>query len=176
MPPQKNSGNKKGKRDTGASVKNRQFISDLMSDLRQDNHVEDVYLGRVTRKLGNGRVEVFYVAKENEKTFDTEGNEVVKEVYKSYEKQATIKGSFRGKGKRSVWIEVGTAVAVADAGLGHLMIMAVLSRDQLQDIAKTTHVDERIMKEGANGNEQEGDAIVFDEKADDLSDGDIANI
>jgi len=176
MPPQKNSGNKKGKRDTGASVKNRQFISDLMSDLRQDNHVEDVYLGRVTRKLGNGRVEVFYVAKEKEKTFDNEGNEVVKEVYKSYEKQATIKGSFRGKGKRSVWIDVGTAVAVADAGLGHLMIMAVLTRDQLQDIAKTSFVDERILKEGSDGNEQEGDAIVFDEKADNLSDGDIDNI
>ena len=176
MPPQKNSGNKKGRRETGASVKNRQFIGDLMSDLRQNNHVEDVYLGRVTRKLGNGRVEVFYVAKEKEKTFDHEGNEVEKEVYKSYEKQATIKGSFRGKGKHSVWIDVGTAVAVADAGLGHLMIMAVLTRDQLQEIAKTSHVDERILKEGMNGDDQDGDAIVFDEKADDLSDGDIDDI
>jgi hypothetical protein len=175
MPPQKNSGNKKGRRETGASVKNRQFVGDLIHDLRQDNHVEDVYLGRVTRKLGNGRVEVFYVAKEIEKTFDNDGNEVEKEVYKSYEKQATIKGSFRGKGKHSVWIDVGTAVAVADAGLGHLMIMAVLTREQLQDIAKTSYVDERILKEGTIGDEQTGDAIVFDESAE-LSDGDINDI
>ena len=131
----------------------------------------------MTRKLGNGRVEVFYVAKEKEKTFDHEGNEIEKDVYKSYEKQATIKGSFRGRGKHSVWIDVGTAVAVADAGLGHLMIMAVLTRDQLQDIAKTSYVDERILKEGLDGKDQEGDAIVFDDKASDgLSDGDIANI
>jgi hypothetical protein len=148
-----------------------------MSDLRKDNHVDNVYLGRVTRKLGNGRVEVFYVAKETEKTFDHEGNETEKDVYRSYEKQATIKGSFRGRGKHSVWIDVGTAVAIADAGLGHLMIMAVLTREQLQDIAKTSHVDERILKESVDGNHREDDGIVFDDKVpDDLSDGDIANI
>jgi len=176
MPPQKNSGNKKGRREYGSSVKNRQFIGDLMSDLRQNSHVEDVYLGRVIRKLGNGRVEVFYVAKEKETTFDHDGNEMEKYVYKSYQKQAMIKGTFRGKGKHSVWIDVGSIVAVGDAGLGHLMIMAVLTRDQLQEIAKTTHVDERILKEGFDGNNQEDDAIVFDEKADELSDGDIDDI
>lgn len=147
-----------------------------MSDLRQNNHVEDVYLGRVIRKLGNGRVEVFYVAKEKEKTFDHEGNEVEKEVYKSYEKQAIIKGSFRGRGKHSVWIDVGTAVAVADVGLGNITVVAVLTREQLNDIAATSHVDERILKEGTDGKDQEGDAIVFDEKVDALSDGDIDDI
>jgi hypothetical protein len=175
MPPQKNSGNKKGKRETGVSVKNRRFIGDLMSDLRQNNHVDDVYLGRVTRKLGNGRVEVFYVAKETEKTFDSEGNEIVKQSYKSYEKQASIKGSFRGRGKHSVWIDVGTAVAVADAGLGHLMIMAVLTRDQLQEIAKTSYVDERVLKDVSDGNDTQEDGIVFDEHAD-LSEGEIDDI
>jgi hypothetical protein len=177
MPPQKNSGNKKGRRETGASVKNRQFIGDLMSDLRQNNHVDDVYLGRVTRKLGNGRVEVFYVASEKEKTFDEEGNEIEKYVSNSYQKQATIKGSFRGKGKHSVWIDVGSAVVVADAGLGQLMIMAVLTRDQLQDIASSSHVDERILKEGVfDGNSKDDDAIVFDNQARELSDGDIDDI
>ncbi len=174
MPPQKNSGNKKGKRETGVSVKNRQFIADLMSDFRQNKQVDDVYLGRVTRKLGNGRVEVFYVAKESEKTFDRDGNDIVKDSYKSYEKQALIKGSFRGKGKHSVWIDVGNAVVVADAGLGQLSIMAVLTRDQLQDIAKITYVDDRVMKEVVDGNENAGDDIEFAEE--ELSDGDIANI
>lgn len=174
MPPQKNSGNKKGRRETGVSVKNRQFIGDLIADLRQDNHVEDVYLGRVTRKLGNGRLEVFYVAKEREKTFDREGNEIETDVYKSYEKQATIKGSFRGKGKHSVWIDVGSAVAVADAGLGHLMIMAVLTRDQLQDIAKYSYVDERVMKDVSDGTDAGDDAIEFGDQ--ELSDGDINDI
>lgn len=177
MPPQKNSGNKKGRRDTGASVKNRKFIGDLMSDLRQNNHVEDVYLGRVTRKLGNGRVEVFYVAKEKEKTFDHDGNDVEKDVYKSYEKQATIKGSFRGRGKHSVWIDVGTAVVVADVGLGQLTIMAVLTREQLQDMAKTSYIDERILKEGTiDGNTKDDSGIVFEKSEDEISDGDIDDI
>lgn len=175
MPPQKNSGNKKGKRESGVSVKNRKFVGDLISDLRQYNHVEDVYIGRVTRKLGNGRLEVFYVAKELESTFDHDGNEVEKDVYKSYEKQATIKGSFRGKGKHSVWIDVGSAVAVADAGLGQLMIMAVLTREQLQEIAKTMYVDERILIGMSDGVENPTDGIEFDENAE-LSAGDINDI
>jgi hypothetical protein len=147
-----------------------------MSDFRQNKSVDDVYLGRVTRKLGNGRVEVFYVAKESEKTFDHDGNDIVKDSYKSYEKQALIKGSFRGKGKHSVWIDVGNAVVVADAGLGQLSIMAVLTRDQLQDIAKITYVDDRVMKEVVDGNENPGDDIEFAEEDGELSDGDIANI
>lgn len=174
MPPQKNSGNKKGKRETNVSVKNRQFINDLMYDLRKSNQIEDVYLGRVIRKLGNGRVEVFYVAKEKEKTFDSEGNDIVKESYKSYEKQATIKGSFRGKGKHSVWIDIGTPVVVLDSGLNLFTIIAVLTREQLQDISKEVYLDPRVLNGVTETSEKAEDTIEFEEEA--LSDGDIDNI
>ena len=175
MPPQKNSGNKKAKRETGASMKNRKFVSDLMYDLRQDKNVDSVYLGRVTRKLGNGRVEVFYVAKEVEKTFDNEGNDIEKSVYRSYEKQAIIKGSFRGKGKHSVWIEVGTAVAVSDNGLNILEIVAVLTREQLKEISKDSYVDDRVLNGVRDDSEVHHETIEFAEDSD-LSDEDIDNI
>jgi hypothetical protein len=176
MPPQKNSGNKKGKKgENNTSIKNRKFVNQLIADLRQDKAVEDIYLGRVTRKLGNGRMEVFYVAKEKENTFDKEGNDIVKEVYRPYEKQASIKGSFRGRGKHSVWIDVGTAVAIADSGLGMFTIMAVLTREQLKDISNEVYVDERVMNGVVDGSENAQDQIEFDEDTD-LSDGDIDNI
>lgn len=174
MPPQKKSGNKKGKRETGVSVKNKQFINDLLSDLRKNEDVNDVYIGRVTRKLGNGRLEVFYVAKEKEIQVDEEGNDIEKIVYRPYEKQSIIKGSFRGKGKHSVWIDIGSAVAVSDNGVGQLMIMAVLTREQVNDIAKNTYVDERVLNGITDDSEANHGTIEFADS--DISDGDIANI
>lgn len=167
MPPQKNSGNKKAKRETGISVKNRRFVADMLADYRIEGKIQDVHIGRVIRKLGNGRVEVFYVAKETEKTFNKNGEEVQREVYNSYEKQASIKGSFRGKGKHSVWIDVGTAVAISNNGLDMYEICAVITRDQLKEIAKEIHVDERVLVGVQDGEIQEENAIEFDNDADD---------
>jgi hypothetical protein len=174
MPGQKNAGNKGRKRESGVAVRHRRLITDLMDDLRREGKVDDLHIGRVTRKFGNGRVEVFYVAMEKESTFDEMGNEVEKEVPRSYEKQAVIKGSFRGRGKHSVWVEVGGIVLVSDTGVGILEIAGILTQDQLNAIAKTSFVDERILKPVAvAGEDTAGDAIEF---TNDISDDDIDNI
>ena len=179
MPGQKNTGNKGRKRESGVAVRHRNLITALMDDLRENKPLEDVFIGRVTKKLGNGRVEVFYVAMENEKTFDKEGNDIEKLVPRSYEKQAVIKGSFRGKGKHSVWVEVGGIVVVSDTGVGILEVVGILTQEQLASIAKTSFVDQRIMKPaGTSGDDGADDGIVFGEDSEDekLSDGDIDNI
>jgi hypothetical protein len=150
-----------------------------MEDLHYDGKVDGVYIGRVTRKFGNGRVEVFYVAMEKENTFDNMGNEVEKEVPRSYEKQAIIKGSFRGRGKHSVWIEAGGIVLVSDTGVGILEIAGILTQEQLNTIAKTSFVDERILKPvNASGDDSNYIGIEFTNEVDEavLSDSDIANI
>lgn len=178
MPPQKNSGNKKGKRETEVSVKNKQFVNDLISDIRNNEDISDIHIGVVTRQLGYNRVEVFYVAKEKEIQVDEEGNDVEKIVYNSYEKQALIKGSFRGKGKRSVWIGKDSAVVVAyDRDVDILTIMAVLSREQLNEIKKYTHIDERVFNRITDNPEGNSGGIEFKEDSDsDLSDKDISKI
>lgn len=178
MPGQKNSGAKGRKRESGVAVRHRSLITALMDDYRREGRVDGVHIGRVTRKFGNGRVEVFYVAMEKEKTFDKEGNEIEKEVPRSYEKQAIIKGSFRGRGKHSVWVEIGGIVVVSDTGVGIMEIVGILTQDQLNDLAKITDIDERIMKPvTATGDNSAGDAIEFAEESDeDISDSDIANI
>ena len=174
MPGQKNTGNKGRKRESGIAVRHQHLITNLMNDLRREGKVDDVYIGRVTRKFGNGRVEVFYVAMEKEKTFDKEGNEVEKQVPRSYEKQAIIKGSFRGRGKHSVWIEQGGIVIVSDTGVGILEIVGILTQDQLNAIAKTSFVDDRILKPvSVAGDDVAGDGIEF---TNDISDDDIDNI
>ena len=62
--------------------------------------------------------------------------------------QAIIRGSFRGRGKRSVWIDENSIVIVADSGLGgsaEFEIMALLSSDEIRDIRKVKELDPRIL-------------------------------
>lgn len=137
MPPQKNAGNKGAQKETGVSAKNRRFKQDFLSDLRSEGGVDSVYIARILRRMGDGRMEVFYVPKINEKG-DTRGKVA----------QALIRGSFRGKGKRSVWIDVGSFVAVAESGLGgsaSLEIVAVFSPDEMRDMSREFEIDPRIL-------------------------------
>lgn len=132
MPPQKNSGNRGSKKESGVSAKNRRFIQAFLDDVRKEGKVSDVYVARVLKKVGNGRVEVFYM--------DSKG--------KPQMTQTVIRGSFRGKGKHAVWIETGSIVVVADSGIGgsaEFEIMAVLSSDQVRDLSKEMDIDPRIL-------------------------------
>ena len=135
MPPQKNSGNKGAKRETGASMKNRRFVQNFLDDLRVDGSVTDVHIGRVLRKMGDGRMEVFYV----DTSKKTEQGNVA---------QAKIPGKFSGRGKHSVWIDVGTFVAIASNGLGggvEFEIAAVFTPDQMREISKEFDMDPRVL-------------------------------
>lgn len=132
MPPQKNTGAKAAKRVTGVQSKNSRFIQSYLDDLHKEGHVEDVYIGRIIGRLGNGRMEVFYI--------DTEK--------KPQTVQAVIRGSFRGKGKRSVWIDVGSVVAIADSGIAgsaEFEIMAILDQSDVNALRKETTLDARIL-------------------------------
>lgn len=132
MPPQKNSGNKSVKRESGVVMKNRKFIQTFLQDVREESDTSDIYIARVLKKMGNGRMEVFYV--------DSKQHPHVV--------QAIIRGSFRGKGKRYVWIDDNSIVIIADSGIGGsaaFEIMAVLSQDEIHDLKKTKEVDPRIL-------------------------------
>lgn len=135
MPPQKNSGNRGAKRETGASIKNRKFVQNFLDDLRTEGSVEHVHIGRIIRRLGDGRMEVFYVEK-------------VKGEQRGKMTQAKIPGKFSGRGKHSVWIDVGTFVAIGETGVsGHVAfeIVAVFNHDQMREIAKEFELDPRLL-------------------------------
>ena len=62
--------------------------------------------------------------------------------------QAKIPGKFSGRGKRSVWIDIGTFVAIASNGLGggvEFEIAAVFTPDEMRDISKEFDVDPRVL-------------------------------
>jgi hypothetical protein len=137
MPPQKNNGNRGAKKETGVSAKNRRFKQNFLDDLRKEGEVANVHIARILRRMGDGRMEVFYVEKVGAKE-DTRGKVA----------QAVIRGSFRGRGKHSVWIDVGSFVAIAETGVSGsaaLEIVAVFSPDEMRDIASEFDVDARVL-------------------------------
>jgi hypothetical protein len=140
MLPQKNSGNRAAKknRESGASIKNRKEADSIFSNINELG--ERKHISRVTRTLGNGRVEIFYVKKENN-------------AIRSYNSQGIIRGSFRGRGKRDVWINVGSFVIVEE-NLGVLEIVGVLTREQMKDIVSLDNTYAKVLYlDGEESNE-----------------------
>lgn len=131
MPSQKKSGERGSQRQTGTSKKNNSFFDAYLNDIRTDGHVDNVYVGRVIRNMGNGRVEVFYA-----------GEHTARVVL------ATIRGLFRGKGKHSVTIGVNSIVLIADSGVSgpaQFEIMCLLSPDHIREVRKVVPLDNRIL-------------------------------
>lgn len=131
---QKNSGNKGAKRrnDIGASAKNKKEVLklfDFVKDQGDDDPIMRVgtYVAKVLRKLGNGQVLVFFVD----------------EISKPIETRAIIRGSFRGRGKRDVWIDVGSLVVVEE-NINIYEIVALLSREQIKTLSEIIYIDDRI--------------------------------
>lgn len=161
---QKNSGNKGAKR-SGAGEKSRREIAKIFDFLhKEDDNVlpKGIHIAKVIHKFGNGRVEVFYVEKEVETFEGNDGGTIEKEQTRTYEKQAIIRGTFRGRGKREVWIDIGTNVVVQE-NLDILEVIAVLSRDQLRQLSDQIFIDKRVL--ATEGTSQNGayieDTIEF---------------
>lgn len=185
---QNNSRNKASKRGTGKNnitTKNNIAINQIFKDLDMQGVLgndpelpENIYIGRVSRKLGNGRMEVMYAEKKEDKIVDNFGEVIQDKVsYEIKTDQARIRGTFRGKGKRSLWIDVNSIVVIEDSGIGIMEIRALMTRDQLKDLAKETYIHPQILSDQAISGDTAEDAIEFDRtEPEEFSNKDIDNI
>ncbi len=183
---QNNSRNKASKRGggkQGASSKNTRAINGVFDDLHLQQRIgleselpANIYIGRVDKKLGNGRVEVRYFEKERQIIEDKDGSIIDERiVYPIKTGQAIIRGSFRGKAKRAVWIDINSIVMIEDSGLGIMEVKALLTRDQLKDLSEDIYIHPQILSDDGTGANDDG--IEFErEDNQKLSDGDIDNI
>ena len=106
-----------------------------MEDLKKDGVVEDVYIARITKMVGDGRVEVFFV-----------DNDGAANLVKAY-----IRGIFRGKGKHSVELDVNTIIMIADTkipGAAQYEVMCKLDWDHLRQLKPLITIDHRILHTG----------------------------
>ena len=135
--------------ESNTSIKSRKLFDDLMSDIRSNEDLDGVYIGRVTRKLGDGRMEV---------TYFQEG--------KTFVSQAILKGSLRGRGKRDAFVDLNSIVLLIHLGVDSgttFEIMNVFTPEQIHVLKNEVELDDRLF---ANTTKQTDDAFDFEREED----------
>lgn len=133
--------------ESSTSKKNKRLFGNLLSDIYDGEDTEGVHIGRVIRKLGEGRMEVMFIANERLETV-----------------RAPMKGSIRGRGKKDAWVDVGSFVILNETGLAGSMsheIVMPLTAQQVTQLRKEGVIDERLV-EKISAESGEGDGIEFE--------------
>ena len=170
------SGHKAQRNSEGSKARhNREHIDALLDDYRKGEKVEDVYVGRVTRRMGSGRMEVFYIKTVEDKddeealAFEAPVKKAPKVRHVDVQQIVPMRGGLRGKAKRTVWVDIDSLVMIAGTGLSGTTheIIAVFSPEQVARYRKIfPHADERLfLKGGADAAVADQDGIIFDATA-----------
>jgi hypothetical protein len=134
---------------------NNKFNDALLDDILQEAGTDGVFIARVMRRLGSGMMECFFVQEEE---VEHKKRMVDKLVH------APLRGGLRGRGKKDVWIDVGSVVLLANTGLGGTpwKIMSVFNEKQIaryQEIMPAA--DKRIFARAATDAPTEDGGIEF---------------
>ena len=137
---------------------NRTIIDNLLDDYRDGTNTDGVFVGRVLRRMGSGRMEVFYTYKQfNE--FEGEHPVEVTQI-------VPMRGGLRGRGKKDVWVDPGALVVLAETGLAQTTheIVAVFSAAQVARLRKLRPgMDPRFFAEMGATAEDEGGIIIAED-------------
>ena len=157
MPKNTTGGNKaKGRANSESerSKKNGRLVEDLVFDLKVRDALEGVHIGRVTRKFGNGRFEVFIV-------------EDLKTGPSPRLLNAPLAGRMRGRGKKDVWVDIDTVVILGTTEMGGSLefeIIGTISPDRIRDIRKVRpDLDARLFLSTATA-EVDEECVVFEKE------------
>lgn len=159
---------------------NREFIDALLDDYRNGEKTDGVFVGRVTRRMGCGRMEVFYIKEVVEKdsveslAYSLDAASAKKRPpkirHEDTQQIMPMRGGLRGKAKKTVWVDVDSLVMFAETGLSGTTheIIAVFSPEQVARYRKLfPDADERLfLKTGAADPEEETGGVVFEEESD----------
>lgn len=168
------SGHKAQRNSEGSKARNnRCLVDDLLDDIRNGENVSDVHVARVTKRMGCGRMEVFYLEEvvEEKKKDDwlTGEKSVSRKVEQRVVQQIVpMRGGLRGKGKKTVWVDLDSLVMIAETGLAGTTheIVAVFSPEQVARLRKLKpDMDERYFLKGSSeGTSKQEAGFEFEEQ------------
>ena len=135
--------------ESSKAKNNRELIDTLLDDYANHENTNGVYVARITKRMGSGRMEVFYIDERKQ------------------DKQQIIalRGGLRGKGKKSVWVDVDSLVVVAETGLSGTTheIVAVFSEAQITRFKKVVPTaDPRLFIRGTSDTKDGDDGFEFE--------------
>jgi len=147
--PKNTAGGSKHKKHSNAesstSKKSRQLFENILSDVRDGDFPDTLHIGKVVRKLGQGRMEVNYIHED-----------------RLHAVRAPVRGALSGRGKKDAFIDVNSIVLISetgmDSGITH-EIIGVLSASQLSALKGEMTLDPRLFAGGESG---VSDGIEFD--------------
>lgn len=170
------SGHKAQRNSEGSKARNnRCFVDDLLDDIKNGENVDDVHVARVTKRMGSGRMEVFYVQEVADETHVLAGGTRRME-HRVVQQIVPMRGGLRGKGKKTVWVDLDSLVMVAETGLAGTTheIVAVFSPEQVARLRRLRpEMDERYFLKGTTESAVVDAGFEFDEKVGDI---DVDNI
>ena len=126
-------------------MKNKKLFSNLLADIRDDEDIDGILVGRVMRKLGDGRMEVDFIKNDRLET-----------------EKARMKGSIRGRGKRDAWVDVGSYVILNETGVDGALALEIvmpLNPDQVKVLKREGVISEHLCVKEVGG---KTDGIEFD--------------
>jgi len=175
------SGHRSQRNSEGSKARNnRCFIDDLLDDIKNNEKLTGVHIARITRRLGCGRMEVFYLEEVVDDTkrdfFENEDREGKKKEFREVLQTMPMRGGLRGKGKRTVWVDIDSLVMIAETGLGGKTheIIAVFSPEQVARLRNLKpDMDERMFLKSGNAASSKPDGFEFDEDDEEV---DVDNI
>lgn len=180
------SGHKAQRNSEGSKARNnRCLVDDLLDDIRNGENVHDVHVARVTKRMGCGRMEVFYLEEviEEKKKDDwlTGEKSTTRKVEQRVVQQIVpMRGGLRGKGKRTVWVDLDSLVMIAETGLAGTTheIVAVFSPEQVAKLRRLKpDMDERyFLKGSAEVSSKQDGGFEFEEEQKEDEDIDVDNI
>lgn len=178
------SGHKAQRNSEGSKARNnRCLVDDLLEDIRNGENVNDVHVARVTKRMGCGRMEVFYleeVIEEKKKDAWLLEEKPKKVEYRVVQQIVPMRGGLRGKGKKTVWVDLDSLVMIAETGLAGTTheIVAVFSPEQVARLRKLKpDMDERYFLKGTTDPTSKQDAgFEFEEAEKEDEDIDVDNI
>ena len=156
------SGHKSQRNSEGSKARaNRELVNDLLDDYKNGAKTDGVHVGRILRRMGNGRMEVMYFVTRPGDEHERERTEMIQQV-------VPMRGGLRGKGKGTVWVDIGSIVLIAETGLAGMTheIMAVFLPEQVARYRRLKpDADERLFMQDASADAKED--VVFEESSED---------
>lgn len=161
------SGHRSQRNSEGSKAKhNRCLIEDLLDDIRNEEGVSDIHIARVTKRMGNGRMEVMFFQEVED------GSRMVQQI-------VPMRGGLKGRAKKTVWVDIDSLVMIAETGLAGTSheIVAVFLPEQVAKLrTMRPDMDERLFMKGSTESAAAEGGFEFEETHDDSAEVNVDNI